>query len=57
MNDGVLKNEYALSLIQTEVQFRVDGLLPVNHVIVYGHAWAPEVKNTQSAVVVPFLKF
>jgi len=37
-------------------QFREDGLLPVSHEIVYGHAWVPEEKNTDSTVVVPFQK-
>jgi len=37
-------------------QFRVDGLLPVSHEIVYGHAWVPEGKNIDSSVVVPFKK-
>ena len=27
-------------------QFRVDGLLPVSHEIVYGHAWVPEARTT-----------
>jgi len=38
-------------------QFRDDGLLPVSYEIVYGHAWVPEEKNIDSAVVVPFQKF
>ena len=44
-------------MIQAYEQFRADGLLPVSHEIVYGHAWVPEAKNTESAVVVPFQKF
>ena len=44
-------------MIQAYEQFRVDGLLPVSHEIVYGHAWIPEVKENESAVVVPFQKF
>ena len=44
-------------MIQAYEQFRVDGLVPVSHEIVYDHAWVPEVKTTESAVVVPFLKF
>lgn len=43
-------------MIQSYEQFRVDGVVPVTHEIVYGHAWAPEVKNNES-VVVPFQKF
>ena len=38
-------------------EFRDDGLLPVSYEIVYGHAWVPEEKNIDSAVVVPFQKF
>jgi malonyl-CoA O-methyltransferase len=44
-------------MIQAYEQFRSDGLVPVTHEIVYGHAWVPEIKNTESAVVVPFQKF
>ena len=44
-------------MIQAYEQFRVDGLVPVSHEIVYGHAWVPEVNTTDSAVVVPFQKF
>ena len=44
-------------MIQAYEQFRVDGLVPVTHEIVYGHAWVAETKNTESAVVVPFQKF
>ncbi len=44
-------------MIQTYEKFRVDGLLPVSHEIVYGHAWVPESKSSESAVVVPFPKF
>ncbi len=44
-------------MIQAYEQFRVDGLLPVSHEIVYGHAWIPEAKENESAVVVPFKKF
>ena len=43
-------------MIQSYEQFRVDSLLPVTHEIVYGHAWVPEVNNTEG-VVVPFQKF
>jgi malonyl-CoA O-methyltransferase len=45
-------------MIKSYEQFRTDeGLLPVSHEIVYGHAWVPEAKNSRSAVVVPFQKF
>lgn len=46
-------------MIQAYEQFRVDGLVPVSHEIVYGHAWIPEAKEneSESAVVVPFQKF
>ncbi len=44
-------------MIQTYEKFRVDGLLPVSHEIVYGHAWVPESKSSESAVIVPFQKF
>lgn len=41
-------------MIKAYEQFRVDGLLPVSHEIVYGHAWVPEMKPKESSVVVPF---
>jgi malonyl-CoA O-methyltransferase len=41
-------------MIQTYEQFRVDGVLPVSHEIVYGHAWVPELRDKESSVVVPF---
>lgn len=47
-------------MIQAYEQFRVDGLLPVTHEIVYGHAWIPEEQEQHeknSSVVVPFQKF
>lgn len=44
-------------MIQTYEQFRVDGLLPVTHEIVYGHAWVPEEQEKESGVVVPFQNF
>ena len=44
-------------MMQAYEQFRVDGLLPVSHEIVYGHAWVPEVISTENTVVVPFQKF
>lgn len=44
-------------MMQAYEQFRVDGLLPVTHEVVYGHAWAPEEKEYKSGVIVPFQKF
>ena len=44
-------------MIQAYEQFRVDGVLPVSHEIVYGHAWVPELRDKESGVVVPFQKF
>lgn len=44
-------------MIQAYEQFRLDGLLPVTHEIVYGHAWMPEEQEKASGVVVPFQKF
>ena len=44
-------------MIKAYEQFRADGLLPVSHEIVYGHAWVPEGIETESGVVVPFQKF
>ena len=44
-------------VIKAYEQFRVEGLLPVSHEIVYGHAWVPEAKKIDRAVVVPFQKF
>jgi len=43
-------------MIQAYEKFRVDGLVPVSHEIVYGHAWVAEEKKSESAVVVPFQK-
>ena len=45
------------NMIKAYEQFRVEGLLPVSHEIVYGHAWVPEARETESGVVVPFQKF
>ena len=44
-------------MIEAYEQFRVDGLLPVSHEIVYGHAWVAEARESESGVVVPFQKF
>lgn len=44
-------------MMQAYEQFRVDGLLPVSHEIVYGHAWVPEEKNSKSATIIPIQKF
>lgn len=44
-------------MVQAYEQFRTDGLLPVTHEIVYGHAWVPEKKENESGVVVPFMQF
>lgn len=44
------------NMMQAYEQFRVDGLVPVSHEIVYGHAWVPEAKENESGVVVPFQK-
>jgi len=44
-------------MMQAYEQFRVDGVLPVSHEIVYGHAWVPEINKQESGVVVPFQKF
>ena len=43
-------------MIENYEKFRVDGLIPVSHEIVYGHAWVPEMKKNDS-VVVPFQPF
>ncbi|MDH5396265.1 MAG: malonyl-ACP O-methyltransferase BioC [Gammaproteobacteria bacterium] len=43
------------SMMKSYEQFRVNGLLPVSHEIVYGHAWVPEAK-TNEGIVVPFQK-
>ncbi|MFK5914188.1 MAG: malonyl-ACP O-methyltransferase BioC [Woeseiaceae bacterium] len=45
------------NMIQAYEQFRADGVLPVSHEIVYGHAWVPEINKQESGVVVPFQKF
>jgi len=45
------------NMMQAYEQFREEGLLPVSHEIVYGHAWIPETKENESGVVVPFQKF
>ena len=44
-------------VIEAYEQFRAEGLLPVSHEIVYGHAWVPEAKKIDRTVVVPFQKF
>lgn len=44
-------------MIQAYEQFRVDGLVPVSHEIVYGHAWVADEQKQDSAVVVPFQNF
>lgn len=44
-------------MMQAYEQYRVEGLLPVSHEIVYGHAWVPEARTKESAVIVPFDKF
>ena len=44
-------------MIQSYEQFRTEGLLPVTHEIVYGHAWVPDTKENQSATIVPFEQF
>lgn len=44
-------------MIQCYEQYRIDGLVPVSHEIVYGHAWVPESKSNESAVIVPFQHF
>ncbi|MCW8900461.1 MAG: malonyl-ACP O-methyltransferase BioC [Gammaproteobacteria bacterium] len=43
-------------MMQAYEQHRQDGLVPVSHEIVYGHAWLPEMKKNESSVVVPFKK-
>jgi len=47
-------------MMQAYEQYRQDGLVPVSHEIVYGHAWIPEAKESGSlnegSVVVPFKK-
>ena len=49
------KNKLQKMIIAYE-QFRMDGLLPVSHEIVYGHAWVPETQGEQKGIVVPFQK-
>lgn len=44
-------------MMQAYEQFRDDGLLPVSHEIVYGHAWVPEEKNSKSATIIPLQNF
>lgn len=43
-------------MIKAYEQFREDGVLPVNHEIVYGHAWVPEMQDNKNGIVVPFQK-
>lgn len=43
-------------MMQAYEEYRQDGLLPVSHEIVYGHAWVPESQVTNNGVVVPFHK-
>ncbi len=42
-------------MMQAYEQFRRDGLLPVTHEIVYGHAWVTEAKKNEGTIV-PFRK-
>lgn len=44
-------------MMQAYEQFRTDGVLPVSHEIIYGHAWAGEEQIAGSACVIPFEKF
>lgn len=44
-------------MIQAYEQFREDGLVPVSHEIVYGHAWVADTQEKESGVVVPFQNF
>ena len=44
-------------MIKAYEQFRIDGLLPATHEIVYGHAWVLEEENHEKGIVVPFSKF
>ena len=44
-------------MMQAYEQFRVGGLLPVSHEIVYGHAWVPEANEQADATIIPFQKF
>ena len=50
------KNKLKL-MMQAYEQFRQDGVVPVSHEIVYGHAWVPEAKEYENATIVPFQKF
>ena len=43
-------------MIKAYEQFREDGVLPVSHEIVYGHAWVPEMQDNKNGIVVPFQK-
>ena len=43
-------------MIKAYEQFREDGLLPVSHEIVYGHAWVAEAQEKEIGIVVPFSK-
>ena len=44
-------------MMQAYEKYRNDGVVPVSHEIVYGHAWVPEVNEHESATIVPFQNF
>lgn len=44
-------------MIEAYERFRTDGLIPVTHEIVYGHAWVSEAKVNENAKVIPFQSF
>lgn len=46
-----------VKMMQAYEQFRTEGLLPVTHEIVYGHAWVAEENKNESSSVVPFQNF
>lgn len=50
------KNKLKL-MMQAYEQYRQDGLVPVSHEIVYGHAWMPEANAQEEATIIPFQKF
>ena len=50
---GLTGKRHLQQLVEAYESFREDGVLPASYEVVYGHAWAPEKKNTPGSVAVP----
>lgn len=54
-NHAITGKSKLKKMMQAYEAFRQNGVLPVSHEIVYGHAWKTEASNTQKGIVVPFV--